>query len=137
MMVAVTLAILIPLAFWLLDVFVKVLGAFSTDDVEIRRCIGPFRLRCFPFGCDWRVANPIFDPLCLQHGFDLPGSWATVSGNDCVAPSAFVARIPNRVSWVHYVGRRDWSLVFVHQSELAGETADHPRGDREAHCVHD
>ena len=39
MIVAVTLAILIPLAFWLLDVFVKVLGAFSTDDVGADLCL--------------------------------------------------------------------------------------------------
>lgn len=39
MIVALALAIFIPLAFWLLDVLIKVLGAFKTDDVGSDLCL--------------------------------------------------------------------------------------------------
>lgn len=39
MIVAITLAIFIPLAFWLFDFFIKVLGAFKTDDVGADLCL--------------------------------------------------------------------------------------------------
>jgi hypothetical protein len=39
MIIAVALAVFIPLGFWLFDVIVKLLGAFQTDDVGADLCL--------------------------------------------------------------------------------------------------
>jgi hypothetical protein len=39
MTIELTLAVLIPLAFWLFDIFAKILGALSTEDVGADLCL--------------------------------------------------------------------------------------------------
>jgi|SRR5215213_3001802 len=93
MIVALTLGIFIPLAFWLFDTLVKVLGSISTDDIGADLCL---------FGVSFNVTTLLISSISSE--------LRTGNGNEnSVKQLVAIASLALMISLIFYV----FSLLLI------------------------